>query len=217
LENKVFNKGWDEYMKNKKLILGLVGFVALLVVVYFGYNKLSAKYYEDQKSQQNGEVSIGETNDTTIDGDKDSEGDIEKILAENFTIYDKDGNTVTIDDFKGKPLVINIFASWCDPCRSEMPYFQSAYDKYKNEDVMILMVNMTDGQKETKERAEKFMKDNGYTMPIYFDMDMDLAVKYVVMNIPRTIFIDEDGYVSTDHIGVIEEEILNTEIDKIMK
>jgi len=207
-------------MKNKKLVLGIVGFVAFLVIVYFGYNKLSSEYYEEQKSQQNGGVSIDETNDTTIDGDKDSEGEIEntgKILAENFTIYDKDGNTVTIDDFKGKPLVINIFASWCDPCRSEMPYFQSAYDKYKNEDVMILMVNMTDGQKETKERAEKFMKDNGYTMPIYFDVDMDLAVKYVVMNIPRTIFIDKDGYVSLDHIGVIEEEILKTEIDKIKK
>jgi len=207
-------------MKNKKLVLGIVGFVAFLVIVYFGYNKLSSEYYEEQKSQQNGGVSIDETNDTTIDGDKDSEGEIEntgKILAENFTIYDKDGNTVTIDDFKGKPLVINIFASWCGPCKFEMPYFQSAYDKYKNEDVMILMVNMTDGQKETKERAEKFMKDNGYTMPIYFDVDMDLAVKYVVMNIPRTIFIDKDGYVSLDHIGVIEEEILKTEIDKIKK
>ncbi|MEG1255304.1 TlpA disulfide reductase family protein [Clostridium sp.] len=203
-------------MKNRKLILGIIGFVAFLVVVYFGYNKLSAEYYEEQKSQQNGGVSIDETNDAAIDGDKNNEDEnVEKILAENFTIYDKDGNTVTIDDFKGKPLVINIFASWCGPCKFEMPYFQSVYDKYKNEDVMILMVNMTDGQRETKESAEKFMKDNGYTMPIYFDMDMDLAMKYRVTGIPRTIFIDKDGYVSFDHTGVIEEEILKTEIDKI--
>lgn len=213
-------------MKNKKLILGIVGFVLLLAVTYFGYNKLSAKYYEDQKLKQelenelkqkldgNGGVSIGSGDGVDINSKNESDGE-GGVLAKDFIIYDKDGKAVTLDDFKGKPLVINIFASWCRPCILEMPYFQGAYDKYKNEDVMILMVNMTDGQRETKESAEKFIKDNGYTMPVYFDMDMDLANKYRVSGIPRTIFIDKEGYISSDHMGLMQEDILNSEIDKI--
>lgn len=112
--------------------------------------------------------------------------------APDFTVYDAEGQPHTLEEYRGKPVVINFWASWCGPCTKEMPMFQSAYDAYQD-DVHFLMVNMTDGTRETKESADKLISDNGYTFPVYYDTDSTAATNYDVMTVPTTYFVDADG------------------------
>lgn len=112
--------------------------------------------------------------------------------APDFTVYDAEGQPHTLEEYRGKPVVINFWASWCDPCTKEMPMFQAAYDAYKD-DVHFLMVNMTDGTRETKKSADKLITDNGYTFPVYYDTDSTAAINYNVMTVPTTYFVDADG------------------------
>ena len=183
-------------MKDKnRIIVLVVSLVLLIVIVKFGYDYLSGSYTPK------------ESDSTTI----------ETKLAKDFTVYDEEGNTVKLSDFKGKkPVVINIWASWCGPCKAEMPYFEEAIKKYGDE-VEILMVNLTDGQRETKEKALKFLKDNNLEMDVVFDEDLNAANTYNIMGIPRTIFVNIDGEITYDREGLIDQNMLFSNIDKIIE
>jgi len=115
-----------------------------------------------------------------------------RIAAPDFAMLDDDGNELRLSDFFGKPIVLNFWASWCGPCKSEMPAFQAAWEQY-GEDVHFLMVDMTDGARETIEVAKAFIQQQGYTFPVYFDKDNNAAIEYAVMSIPATYLIDEEG------------------------
>lgn len=166
-----------------------------LFIVKFGYVYLSGKYMPIE-----GEISTADLKE-----------------AKDFTVYDKEGNKIKLSDFKNKkPVVVNIWASWCGPCKAEMPYFQKAINEYGDK-VEILMVNLTDGERETKEKALKFLQDNNLEMDILFDTDLNVANTYNIMSIPRTIFINKSGEVSYDIQGLIDEDMLKENIEKLIK
>ncbi|WP_346915797.1 TlpA disulfide reductase family protein [Clostridium sp.] len=196
-------------MKNKNIIIWIIGFIIFFIVVYLGYNELSSRY-EKSKTNDNKEIS-----DNLTQGEDGSTEDT-KVEAADFTVYDEEGKVVKLSEYKGTPIVLNFWASWCGPCQSEMPHFKKAYDKY-GKDVKILMINMTDGQRETVESAKKFMEDNGYDMITLYDKDLDAAMKYNISGIPRTVFIDKDGFIEIDRVGVVNEEFLDEMIERIKK
>ncbi|WP_346895900.1 TlpA disulfide reductase family protein [Clostridium sp. UBA7503] len=196
-------------MKNKNIIIWVIGFIIFFILVYLGYNELSSRYKENDKNNNKG------ISDSLITGEKDKTEDT-KTKAVDFTVYDEDGKAVKLSDYKGIPVVLNYWASWCGPCQSEMPHFKEANDKY-GDNVKILMINMTDGQRETVESAKKFMADNEYDMLTLYDMDLDFANKYNVASIPRTVFIDKDGFITMERIGIVNEEFLDDMIERINK
>lgn len=134
--------------------------------------------------------------------------------APDFTVYDKDGSTVKLSDMKGMPVVLNFWASWCPPCKSEMPDFDEICKEYEGK-VVFMMVNLTDGQSETQETAQAFIDSMGYTFPVYFDKDSDAAYKYGIQSIPTTFFIDAEGNLAAYGSGAMSGDILKQGIGMI--
>ena len=94
----------------------------------------------------------------------------EPVDAPDFTVYDREGNPVRLSDYAGKPVVLNFWASWCPPCKSEMPDFHAAYEELGDQ-VQFLMVNATDGSRETVDTAASFIQEQGYTFRCFTTPD----------------------------------------------
>ncbi len=135
--------------------------------------------------------------------------------APDFTVYDIDGNAVHLSDFAGTPVVLNFWASWCGPCKSEMPDFDQAAAAYDGQ-VQFLMVNLTDGARETVDSATNYVTEQGFSFPVFYDTDTDAAMAYRVFSIPTTYFIDSDGYAVARLVGATDGETLAQGIDLML-
>ena len=127
---------------------------------------------------------------------------------------DADGNAVKLSDFVGKPVVINFWATWCGYCTDELPLFDNLYKRY-GRDVQFMMVNLTDGQRETVSKASQFVENNDYDFPVYFDTENNVGISYNVSAIPVTVFVDENGVVIRTIYGRISEELLTNSVIKM--
>jgi thiol-disulfide isomerase/thioredoxin len=180
-------------MNNKKrTILGLVMLVVLLLGAYLIYG------------------AFGNQNNFTAADNQNQD----KIMSIDFTVQDVDGNIIKLSEFYGQPIVLNFWASWCPPCKSEMPEFNQAYNELNGE-VVFLMINQTDGNRETVEAGSSYVKDQGFTFPVYYDTKLEAAYIYNVTAIPTTYFIDKEGYIVSQVKGAMSKEILLSNIDKI--
>ena len=200
--------------KDKKsviiLIVTVVLFILLLAGGSIGYKILSKQMEEEQKQEEIATENVGSTENT-----ESTENTYEQ--ADDFLVYNKNGDEVRLSGFKGeKPVVVNFWASWCPPCKAEMPYFEKAIEEYGDQ-VEFLMVNVTDGMRETVEKADEFIKEAGYTMDIVYDSDLDASSTYFVQSIPRTLFVNKNGELVFDQVGMISEELLKTNIEKIIE
>ena len=140
---------------------------------------------------------------------------VSQNLAPDFTVTDAEGNAYKLSDFRGKGVVLNFWASWCGPCKSEMPHFQEAYDQY-GEDVHFLMVNMAEALGDTRANAEAFLTDSGYTFPVYYDTLAECAYGYGVTGIPMTFLIDAQGCIVSYQTGMISKADLEQRIQTIL-
>ena len=134
--------------------------------------------------------------------------------APDFTMYTLDGEAVKLSDFRGKPVILNFWASWCGPCKMEMPDLEEAYLEYGDE-IDFLIVDLTDGTSETVKSASSYIESQGYTFPVYYDTAMGGAFAYGVNAIPVTYFIDADGNLVAYYQGAMTAEILQQGISMI--
>lgn len=153
----------------------------------------------------NDSTAKGETGSKPANGEQDDgkEAD-ESMKAPDFTVRNAAEEEVKLSDFIGKPVIINFWASWCGPCKSEMPYFQNMYEIY-GEDVIFMMVNLTGGR-ETVDTALDYIQEAEYTFPVYFDTKQEAAYTYYVSSIPATYFIDAEGNLAAYGVGTLQEE-----------
>ena len=190
----------EKTYKILKIVLLVLVFVALILGANFLYQNLQDQVQMDALATTQTEgADTGEALDP----------------APDFTVYDIDGNAHKLSDFQGKPVVLNFWASWCGPCKSEMPEFEDAYLTYGN-DVHFLVVNLTDGVQETVTSASEYIAEQGYTFPVYYDTDMDAAVKYGVSAVPVTYFIDAQGNFVAYGQGALTAAALQQGIDILL-
>ena len=192
-------------MKNKiTLIVILLAFVLLIGGASLLYNQLGDSYTPDQLATQAVHQATNPTEESVV----------HTIKAPDFVVYDADGQEVRLSDYFGKPIVLNFWASWCGPCQMEMPDFQEKYLSLGDE-INFLIVNMTDGDRETVETASAFIEAQGYTFPVFYDTASTAAITYSVYSLPTTYFIDADGNAIAQATGAIDAETLQKGIDMI--
>ena len=163
----------------------------------------------DTSTDTNTDTNIDTSTDTDTDTDTD---DTDKVYAPNIKLLDYNGNQVSLNDFRGKVIVLNFWASWCPPCKAEMPDFETAYQKYGS-DVEFVMVSHLAWGSDTIESAKSFYDQSGYTFPIYFDYQFEGYYAYGLESIPRTVIINSDFTVSAYYTGMISEQILESAIE----
>ena len=140
---------------------------------------------------------------------------ISENLAPDFTVTDSEGNPVKLSDFRGKGGVLNFWASWCGPCKMEMPHFQAAFEQY-GEDVHFLMVNMSAAFGDSRADAAAVLEEGGYTFPVYYDDLSECAYGYGINAIPVTVFIDADGNLISTKTGAMNAADLDRRILAIL-
>ena len=192
---------------NKKLsaIAGLMVLAGVIIVAVAAYSWLADQaespdilaIHEHENDPPPEEYPDSQTEEYTEDTNPQ---------APDFIFYDIDGNEMRLSDFFGKPIVLNFWTTWCPSCVREMPYFQQLYEEHGDE-IHILKINLLDGIRETRERVDRFIADNDYNFPIYFDGG-DGGRVFGVRFIPMTFFIDARGNALAHTQGAVDGEIL---------
>lgn len=192
-------------MKNTiKWIIIAVLLVGLLVGATALYNKYSEEFDMNNQVQQE---------EKTSDVEQKTETQDNKNSAPDFTVVDYDGNKVKLSDYKGKPVVLNFWATWCYYCKVEMPDFNEAYNNYP--DVQFLMVNATGTNGETVESAKAYVEQEKYEFLVLFDTMYEANQAYRLSSFPMTVFIDAEGNIVSSRVGMLTKEALENEIKKI--
>lgn len=192
--------------QNVKIIILAVLFIALLGGGIFAYNRLSKNYNETET------VTLSDSDSSSNQSQSTEQ---QKNTAPDFTVVDYNGKQTKLSDKKGKPVVVNFWASWCGPCKSEFPAFEDVYNKYGN-DVEFMMINLTDGYQETISSAKSFIDEQNYTFPVYYDTTMSASNAYGVFSIPKTLFIDKNGNIVQNRTGTISQDTLEQNIESLL-
>ncbi|WP_374963783.1 redoxin domain-containing protein [Lysinibacillus sp. RS5] len=185
--------------------------VVLLVVAMIG------TYVKQQidKDREIETASLGKEMDEQKIGLKN--GDI----PPDFTLTSLDGDEVTLSDLRGKKVVLNFWATWCPPCKAEMPHMQKYYEQYAKEDnVEIIAVNLTKDEHdftvdEKIDTVMTFRDSFELTFPILLDQEREVSPQYNVMTIPTTYFIDSKGYIQRAISGPMDTDMLKSYVDEL--
>lgn len=121
--------------------------------------------------------------------------------APDFELQSLDGETFKLSDYRGQVVMLNFWASWCPPCRVEMPHMDTYYQNHQEDDIEILAVNMTTLERGSREKVPEFVEKHALTFPILMDENGDIKDLYKVMVYPTTYMVNEDGII-TDRINI---------------
>lgn len=203
-----------EYMQMIKKISGIFIIIAGLVMLLNGVININKQLNSNNSSNNN---NVTSNNSNTISGDEEEKSDEEeKIAAIDFTLYDQYGNEHTLSEYKGKTIFLNFWATWCPPCRAEMPHMEELYNEYnKNQDdVVILGVASPNlGREGDEEHIKEFLNDEGHTFPVVFDENGSMVYQYGINAFPTTFIIDKEGYISKYIPGAMSKSTMKDVIE----
>ncbi|MFC2067420.1 peroxiredoxin family protein [Chloroflexota bacterium] len=129
-------------------------------------------------------------------------------IAPDFTLLDLDGNEVKLSEFLGKRVFINFWATWCPPCRAEMPDIESLYQEYKDKGLVVIGIDISESEGTTRQ----FVQRGGYGWTFVLDSTGAVAANYNVRAIPTSFFIDREGVIQAVNIGAITKRRMEANI-----
>ncbi len=133
--------------------------------------------------------------------------------APDFTLKNLQGEEVRLSDYRGRPVLINFWATWCPPCRFEMPAIQKMYDTYKDEGFEVLAVDV----EESITTVKRYIAQGGYTFPVLLDYKGEVANgPYRIRAFPTSYFVGRDGKIAVAHRGMMTEQILQQYMDRVL-
>ncbi|MCI6275214.1 MAG: redoxin family protein [Clostridium sp.] len=212
--SKLFKK-FDSIKKHMDTIKKVSGIIIIAAGVIMLINGLGGirnmnNSASNNSSQNNVSTSSNEKKEETK---KEEE---KKIAAPDFTLYDQYGNKHSLSEYKGKTVFLNFWATWCPPCRGEMPDIEEIYKEYNEnrEDVIILGVASPDTPREgSKEEIADFLEEKGYTFPVVFGEKDSMLYKYSISSFPSTFIIDKEGYVKQYARGAMSKNTMKKLIE----
>lgn len=194
----------------KKIIWPLVAVLVFGISIYtvVDYNKNKGK---DLDITTNENSTTKKAYDAAKDPSTVKSSDAEKIAALDFKLKDLNGKDVSLSDYKGKKVFLNFWASWCPPCKAEMPDIEKLHQQTKDSDLVILAVNIG----EDKTTAKSFMQSNKYSFTVLLDSNQNIAAQYNISAIPTSFFIDKEGNIVSTIKGGMTLEQMKTNISKL--
>ncbi|MGM0843824.1 MAG: redoxin domain-containing protein [Bacillota bacterium] len=184
-----------------KKVLG-IGLVAVLVGLFV------ANIIQNQASENKMEEQVAQQLESGLDVEFGSEGPGKGDAAPDFTLTTLDGEEVSLSDYQGQKVILNFWATWCPPCKAEMPHMQEYYEQYNERaNVEMLAVNLTTID-EGKAAIEKFVEDYGLTFPIPLDEDGVQGTVYQAQTIPTSYMIDTSGIIQHKILGPMNKEMM---------
>ncbi|MBC2581814.1 TlpA disulfide reductase family protein [Clostridium sp. DJ247] len=198
-----------------KKIICLLVLVLVFVGAFYEVKNFNNSLNNKKSSQQNSTASTSNVSSTGIDTNAFN------LKAADFKLKDLEGNYVSLSDLKGKKVFLNFWASWCPPCKAEMPDIEKIYEENQDKDLVIVTINLG----EDVNTAKSFIDKNNYKFKVLLDFDpsvaidsnQSVAIKYNITSIPTSFFIDKNGLITAKHVGSMTYEQMKDYINKINK
>ena len=191
-----------KHMKVVQYTVKIGGILMIIMGILMFTGKMNAvtSYLSNISSSQENTENVSGTEEESGSPKETSETEDSKVIpALDFTLKDQFGNTHTLADYKGKTIFLNFWATWCGPCKAELPDIQKLYEKYSEEteeEVVVLGVaGPKMGNEKTEEEIIEFLEENELTYPVLMDTDWTLFQGYGISSFPTTFMIDKEGNV----------------------
>jgi len=185
---------------NKRNILLLL--IAVLIIGGLGYYAIGRNAGDSEKVED--KAPKNNESEEKNDEAKNEESTTEELKpleigqeAPNFTLENLEGDNVSLEDLRGKTVLINFWATWCPYCVKEMPDMDKLYVENKDDDFVVLAIDVG----ETREEASKYVEKSGYHFPVLLDTDGRVSMKYFVTGIPTSVMVDKEGKIRAIKLG----------------
>ncbi len=202
----------------KKSIIIWTTAIILIIIAAYTTNNYNAKsnivINPPQQNQPTGQAAPTPSPtpaDSSQSGSQSAEEEINLMENYDFTLEDLDGNMVTLSQLKGKKVFLNFWATWCPPCKAEMPDIEKLYQETKDSDLVILAVNVG----EDKKTVQDFIVKNKYNFPVLLDVKGEISQLYQVSGIPTSYFIDTNGFLDNGATGGIPFESMKEFVNNL--
>ncbi|MGD6818612.1 TlpA family protein disulfide reductase [Metabacillus sp. 113a] len=187
----------------KKTWFSMAVVILLVGILAFNIGKEFSKEETKPAEQAETKPAVSETTDTVPAASGIAEGE----AAPDFELKTLSGESAKLSDYKGQKIILNFWASWCPPCKAEMPHMEEFYEKNKDSKFTILAVNLTNMDR-GEDSIKSFVEDYQLTFPILLDEKGEIGAEYQAHAIPTSYVLDEEGIIRNRITGPMSEEMM---------